>query len=112
MPRTVTFKFDVQDIEAELKEAEVKKARAEARATRIREGEIGPIIARQIANDDGDLDARYLELMGEADLTPDMIIDQGEKPQPASAVTVDEDEARKGVGPRFPFEMFRRRSSK
>lgn len=112
MPQTVTFKFDVQDIEAELKEAQVKKERAEARAIRIRDGEIGPVLARQIANDEGDLDVRYLELMEEDDLTPDMMVEQGEKPKPASAVTVDEEEARKEGGPRFPFEIFRRKSNK
>ncbi len=81
MPRTVTFEYAEQDIEAERAQGEVEMIRAEGRAVRIESGEIDPIIARQIAQDEGDLDGRFLELLGEADLTPDMMITQSEKPE-------------------------------
>lgn len=89
MPRTVTFEFTVQDIAAEKEEAEVKKVRAEGRKIRIDSGEISDIIARQIAQDDGDLDIKYLELMGEADLTPEMLVQEGEKLDRDTADVVD-----------------------
>jgi hypothetical protein len=119
-PKSVTFEFDVQDIEAEIKESEAKKNRAEARAARIREGEIGPIIARQIAQDEGDLDPKYLELMGESDLTPDMLLEEGEKPGRKPTAPIEETEesleteepeekARREVGPRFPFGLFQKK---
>lgn len=90
MPRTVTFEYAEQDIEAEKSQAEVEKSRAEGRAVRISSGEIDPIIARQIAQDEGDLDGRFLELLGESDLTPDMMITQTEKPEENSDTVLAE----------------------
>src|SRR3970282_846355 len=71
MPRTVTFRFQEQDIQAEQEEAEVKKTRAETRKIQIESLEISPVIARQIAADDGDLKPEYLEAVGEGDVTPE-----------------------------------------
>ena len=105
LPRTVTFEFVKQDIDLEKREADVKKVRAEERAARIQSGEIDPVIARQMAQDAGDLDVRFLELIGEQDLTPDMMLRQGENPDEEG--TVDE-KGRREVGPRFPFVLWKR----
>ena len=87
MPRTVTFRFKETDIEAEKQEAEVKKIRADERAKRIESLEIDPIVARQIARDDGDLKEDYLAMMGERDVTPDTVIEGEEKPGEDGRVT-------------------------
>jgi hypothetical protein len=105
-PKNVEFRFEAQDIEHEQADAGVKKTRAETRKIRIDSGEIGPVIARQLAQDEGDLDMKYLELMGEQDLTPDMVIEQAEKPESPNEEQMEEGE--KEVAPRFPFSMWRR----
>jgi len=107
MPRTVTFEYVKQDIDLEKREAEVKKTRAEERKIRIESGEIDPVLARQMAQDSGDLDARFLELIGEEDLTPDMMLRQGENPNEEGLPT--DEKARAEVGPRFPFALWRKR---
>jgi hypothetical protein len=107
MPGNVTFEFIQQDIDLEEREAKVKRIRAEERGIRIESGEIDPIIARQIAQDEGDLDIRFLELLGEQDLTPDMMLQQGENPDEGEGPSVEEfEKARRGVGPRFPFSLW------
>lgn len=75
LPKNVKFYFDEQDFEADKSKAEVEAIRAQTRAVRVAAGEITPQVARQIANDEGDLKYEYLELMQEQDITPDMIID-------------------------------------
>jgi len=108
-PKNVEFRFEAQDIQHEQAEAEVKKTRAEERKIRIDSGEIGPVIARQIAQDEGDLDIKYVELMGEQDLTPEMMMEETEKPESPNEETIGEGEKdRSGVGPRFPFSMWRK----
>ncbi|HLE04989.1 MAG TPA: hypothetical protein VI729_10325 [Anaerolineales bacterium] len=86
MPRTVTFRFKEQDIQAEQEEALVKKTRAETRKIQIESFEISPVIARQIAADDGDLKPEYLEVLGEGDVTPEETVEGGEKPTDDSEV--------------------------
>ena len=85
MPRTVTFRFREQDIQAEQEEAEVKKTRAETRKIQIESLEISPVIARQIAADDGDLKPEYLEAIGEGDVTPEETVEGEEKPSEDTA---------------------------
>jgi len=85
MPRTVTFRFQEQDIQAEQEEAEVKKTRAETRKIQIESLEISPVIARQIAADDGDLKPEYLEAIGEGDVTPEETVEGEEKPSEDTA---------------------------
>lgn len=75
MPSNVTFFWDEQDLEAEKLDAEVRALRAQTRATRINSMEIYPEVARQIANDEGDLDEEYIKMMGEIDLTENTVID-------------------------------------
>lgn len=81
MPKTVNFRFDEQDLEAEKSVAEVKAIRAQTRAVRIAAGEITTEAARQIANDEGDLPYEYLELMREEDISPNQTLISGETPE-------------------------------
>jgi len=106
MPRTVTFRFSEQDIEAEKQEAEVKKLRAEERSVRINSGELNPILARQIAQDQGDLDLRYLELMGEDNLTPDMLVQQEEKPEGEDDPTREEGDEKVYIMPNMEIDAY------
>lgn len=73
LPSTVTFAFDDEDIDVQSIKDSSAKVRAETRAARIKSGEITPAIARQLATDGGDLDRKYLKLLGEQDLTPGVI---------------------------------------
>lgn len=75
MPRTVTFRFKEQDILAAQQHANARMARATARKIMIESGEVTPEIARQISQDDGDLKAEYIAMMGERDITPDVIVE-------------------------------------
>lgn len=71
LPQNVQFKFDEKDYEALSVEAGVRKVRAETRAARIASQEITLQVARQIAEDEGDLKHEYLELMAVEDVTSD-----------------------------------------
>lgn len=77
LPKNVQFRFNEQDLEAERGDAQVRAIRAQTRAVRIASGEITSQVARQIANDDGDLSLEFIALMGEQDVTPDVTIDSG-----------------------------------
>lgn len=73
-PDNITFRFKEQDFEAELSDANVRLVRAQTRAVRIASMEITPQVARQLANDSGDLPAELIELMGEEDITTDITV--------------------------------------
>lgn len=75
LPKNVKFTFNEPDLEAEKGDAEVRAIRAQTRAVRIASGEITPQVARQIANDEGDLPEEFITLMSEQDVTPDVTID-------------------------------------
>ena len=75
LPNNTKFVWDEQDLEAEQADAEVRAIRAQTRAVRVASFEITPEISRQIANDEGDLAAEYIDMMGETDLTPDVTVD-------------------------------------
>lgn len=81
VPKNVKFIFNEQDLEAEKTDAEVRAIRAQTRAVRIASGEITPQVARQIANDEGDLKEEFIVLMGETDVTPDSTIDNSSTAQ-------------------------------
>jgi hypothetical protein len=70
MPSNVSFVFAEQDLSAESDEAKITRLRAETRKSQIESGEITPEVARQIAVDEGDLNAKYLSMMNEVDVTP------------------------------------------
>jgi hypothetical protein len=80
LPKNIHFFFDEQDLEAEKSDAEVRAIRAQTRATRIQSGEITPQIARQIANDEGDLFEEYLTALDEEDLVQDTLLADDVKP--------------------------------
>lgn len=74
IPATVNFTYGEQDIAETIETAQLRKLRAEERKIRLDSGEITPEIARQLANDAGDLDGRYIESMGEPNITEDIKI--------------------------------------
>lgn len=80
-PKNVEFVWKEQDYEAQQAEALVKKTRAEERKLRIESAEITPEIARQIANDAGDLSRELLQVIGEQDVTEDVTIRDTSSPQ-------------------------------
>lgn len=81
LPRSVEFKFQEVDPQEEAETEAAKQNRAKTRALRIESGEINPQIARQMAADDGDLEQKYLELLGEEDLTPEVTVTDTDKPE-------------------------------
>jgi hypothetical protein len=70
-PKGCAFVFGERDPEEQAANEESALRRAKTRRERIESLEITPAIARQLANDQGDLSDKYLELMGETDLTPE-----------------------------------------
>lgn len=70
LPRNVTLRFAIADPYEESEKDRALARRARARSTQIKSGEITPEIATQIAADVGDIDPKYLPMMGLADLTP------------------------------------------
>jgi len=67
----VVFSFKEKDPEEQAGNEQAERRRAETRKLRIESGEITPEIARQIANDKGDLRDEYLSQLGEEDTTPE-----------------------------------------
>lgn len=76
-PDNARFAYTEQDLEAEEMLAKVKAIRAQTRSVRIASGEITPQVARQLANDEGDLPQEMLDLMGEVDITEDVTVQDG-----------------------------------
>lgn len=74
LPENLEFFWSEQDLEAEKSDAEVRAIRAQTRATRIQSGEIIPAVARQIANDEGDMGQEFIAMMGEEDLTENVSV--------------------------------------
>lgn len=75
LPDTVRFSYGEQDTAHQMERAELRRARALEREIRVRSGEITTQVARQMAVDDGDLDERYLRMMGETNVTDDVYAD-------------------------------------
>ena len=75
LPRSVVFKFAQTDPYEESERDRAFARRTRARSTAISSGEITPEIARQLAADVGDLDPKYLAMMGEADVSPIVTVD-------------------------------------
>lgn len=74
LPKTARFIWKEQDLQQEKSEAEVKSIRAQERSVRIASGEITRQVARQLANDSGDLPVELLKLMGEQDVMTNVTI--------------------------------------
>jgi len=69
-PRTVEFKFAHSDPGEESERDRGMAVRARTLSIWIKSGIVPEPIARQIACDQGDLDPKYLEMLGEIDRTP------------------------------------------
>lgn len=81
LPSNVQLDWDDPDYDAEKTEAEVEFIRARSRAARIKSLEITPAVARQIANDQGDLRQEYLVMMGDEDITQTTVLQEGSTPK-------------------------------
>ena len=73
-PGNARFTYTEQDLEAEKQLADIKFTRAQTRQVQIMSGEITTQVARQLANDQGDLPLELLSLMGEQDVTEDVMV--------------------------------------
>lgn len=80
LPRCVQFKFGIPDPFEESEKDRALARRARAYSTLIQSNLLPPIVVRQIAADRGDIDPKYLEMMGEADLTPVVTLSGSERP--------------------------------
>lgn len=78
MSSSVQFEFQETDAEERSVEDQGAKLRADTRFVRIQSGEITPLVARQIAVDEGDLKEEYLAVMGEEDVTPETTVEDTE----------------------------------
>ena len=81
LPRNVTLRFAVPDPTEESERDRAFARRARARSIQIGSGEITPQVATQMAADVGDIDPKYLPMMGVADLTPIVTISGSEVPR-------------------------------
>lgn len=75
LPEDVTMQYGEVDSAEEMQRDTAMARRAMTRAQRINSQEITPEIARQIAVDEGDLDAAYLDMISEEDVTPGVNVD-------------------------------------
>lgn len=80
LPRCVQFRFGTPDPFEESEKDRALARRARAYSTLIQSELLPPIVVRQIAADRGDIDPKYLEMMGEADLTPIVTLSGTERP--------------------------------
>jgi hypothetical protein len=91
LPQTTTFKFTASDPEEESERDRAFARRARAYNTLIQSNVLSPELARQMLADSGDIDPRYLELLGETDLTPITTVSgtdvQVERPQPSRVIS-------------------------
>ena len=80
LPKNVTFKYDEQDAAGDLEQAELRKARAEARKLDIESGVLTPEAGRQQMLDDGDLSPEVFDAMQtQPDLTQDVTADDNDR---------------------------------
>lgn len=96
VPMSVQMGFEERDAIAEKEQADVESVRAATRAARIVSGEITVQVARNIAQDDGDLDPEYMPLLEAADANADITVNDEED---ASSVNEDVNDAADGKRP-------------
>ena len=82
LPRTVTFQFSVADPWEESEKDRALARRARALATLIDANIIDQFMARQMLTDMGDLDPKYLAMIGETDITPIITVSGTDMPEP------------------------------
>jgi hypothetical protein len=107
LPDSIEFSFADPDFQAELAEAEVKKTRAQERQIRIQTLEITPQVARQLANDAGDLRQEYMAMMGDADQTDNLTVDDS---SPANN-QIDEQQQASQLPVQIPVPIVRAQTS-
>lgn len=73
LPDNVEFEWDEQDLDEEMKDAQVRSLRASTRSTMVNTGEVDTAGARQMALDDGDMDPDLFERMNAEDVTPNAL---------------------------------------
>lgn len=96
IPKSVTFGYEERDASAEQENANVSDTRATTRAKRIASGEITVQVARNIAQDDGDLSPEYLPLLEASDANADITVSDEED---AAAIISDVNDAVDGKPP-------------
>lgn len=96
IPKSVTFGYEERDASAEQENANVSDTRATTRAKRIASGEITVQVARNIAQDDGDLSPEYLPLLEAGDANADISVSDEED---AAAIIEDVNDAVDGKQP-------------
>jgi hypothetical protein len=92
MPSTVKFQFGEQDLAEEFDKLATRKERAAWLDILLKNGTITQQVARQILVDSGDMDERYLEMMGENDATGEVELSASEPPPPPNAPPIEEGE--------------------
>jgi hypothetical protein len=70
LPRTVSFQFATSDPFVESEKDRALARRARAYQTMIQSGLLPIEVVQQIAADRGDIDGKYLDMLGVADMTP------------------------------------------
>lgn len=96
LPTTVTFRFDEKDFAMDLDQAEIAKAKGEARNAYITTGVFTAEAVRQIMLDEGEISQEIFDMLQAApDVTPNVnVTDQGKVSDPGASdgdVITDED---------------------
>lgn len=86
MPSTVTFQFGEQDLAEEFDRLAVKEKRASWIDILVARNVITRQVARQMLVDAGDMDPRYLKMMGEEDATGEVELEASLPPAPDKPV--------------------------
>lgn len=88
MPRSTKFTYGEQDYGADYERILLQKERALYLQILIQSGAITTEVARQMLADAGDLDPRYLQMMGEEDATGEEELEASTPPTPDSPPVV------------------------
>lgn len=105
LPLGCVFSFKEKDPEEQAGNEEAERRRAETRKLRIESGEITPAIARQIAQDQGDLKDDYLRQLGEEDITPeetevteDVEVETEETEEKQADISISKEDMARAIG--------------
>lgn len=79
LPANVVFRYDEQDVEADLEQAQLEKVTSETLERYVKSGVLTPEAARQILFDKGMISAELFQALQEGtDLTPDIVVEDTE----------------------------------
>lgn len=79
MPRTVNFAFGEQDVALDTELENLRQTRATTLSTLVAGGIYTVGVAQQILLDAGDLDEKYLSMLGATNATPEVIVSSSQK---------------------------------